>query len=130
MQSVLKDIICFTFENEVGRWGGNPHGKQGPQRALQMVFAAYNGRKNYKVELIIYAPMNYIGVHSRVLNDDGVPTSEWACHAYHDCEWRYGVNDFLHIYDHIRSLDSVSQPWYKIIFLGDEMRQALQASHH
>jgi len=134
--SVLENIICSTFEKEVGR-GQMAKGKQFAMDISFLLSVDINVEEgNRNLNIRIFAPSNYVGVltqetwnyyrHEDIkeYNDESIifkegknhiiGETEWERQSYHDSCWR---NDGIHsiLYKHketIITVDSMSN-WYK-----------------
>jgi len=121
MQSLVTKVLVQTFEEKAGKW--QTHAKDGKPKAVRFTFSLridHATESGYRyLDLIIYAPMNYVGVYARErwcvipledLTDDDDPeikpgkdynegAAEWKCHAYHDSGWRTdGIDGILREY--------------------------------
>lgn len=73
-------------------------------------------------ELIIHAPMNYVGVYTRETWDvakegeDYVQgASEWVCLGYHDSGWRETVRSFVKEHANVlQGFSGSSSSWYSV----------------
>lgn len=136
MHNLVADLIIEAFLDKVG--------KNQPGKALLVSFSKkinYNTEEGYRqYDLLIQAPMNYVGVFYRecwdviplealVETDDGDTEattdytkgeSPWQSLCYHDSGWREeGVQEFLR--NHKKDiLGFVSKPYFKVIDISCE----------
>ncbi len=121
MQSLITKVIVQTFEEKVGKH--QVHAKDGKLKAIRFTFSLridHSTESGYRyLDLLIYAPMNYVGVYARErwnvisledLTDEDDPEvnpgksyveggTEWKRYAYHDSGWRLdGVDRVLREY--------------------------------
>jgi hypothetical protein len=146
---ILSSIIQNTFEKQVGRWQSKNDRLSGYRpstetpKALLITFRLsvdHDKEDGYRwLELLIYAPSNYVGVlvreHSNVYQLDDVDHYEddesivfkkgkgyiesytdWKCYSYHDSCWRNdGIDRILKEYEErFSGIDFHTATWYTI----------------
>lgn len=124
LQYILGQIICNTFEQECERHQYKPedHGK-----CLYVCFDLtldYEKEEGYRwVELVIYAPCNYVAVFIREGKniktefETNLDHGKWERLSYHDSCWRQdGVSKFISRYNDRFSLIgfNFNKKWYSI----------------
>jgi hypothetical protein len=118
---LLTDIICRTFEKEIGKRQSNNHDECYRNAMLISFSAGQDKEDNYlSKELAIYGHNNYVQVWERsVANRFLVEAviSDWIMLVDHDSEWRscigswlFNNRDELQTFNFNRSVD-----WYKKI---------------
>lgn len=151
--NILSDIICDTFENEVGRW----QAKEDEPKALEVVFSTridYEKEEGYRgVHLLIYGEHNYVGVFKRdwwrVIDRDKIEydeetgeeswpdehfredMSEWEMLSYHDSCWRSdGVDRFIFANrDKLSTIGTPLKRWFNIIPMTPELQEQLETAY-
>lgn len=151
MRSMLGDIICQTFQRQVGKnqvpLFSAPEPGHMP-KAMRIEFRLptnYDKEEGYRhVELLLYAPGNYVAVVSRehwtVIPREALDYDEeneeefikqgydyeegygeWRRWSYHDSCWRTdGVDRFLHEYENrLQGLNGLGE-WYQTVELSSE----------
>lgn len=126
---ILSNIICDTFERQVGR------NLFAPPVAMDVKFdlcCDYENEDGYRwLHLRIYAPGNYVTVlvkeSWRVFKNDDPDTeiegeSGWKLKSYHDSCWREdGVHRTLRDYqDRLATVNTIFGAWYKKVSLSSE----------
>jgi len=141
--SILTTIITETFEKEVGR---NQTTKG--QKALLVSFRLpinTDKEDGYRcLELLVYGPMNYVGVYVRQTWDiislddldfdddgDGCPkpgkdyvktTTAWEQICYHDSGWRTdGIDRIIQMYED-QILGLKGPRWYQVVDAPQEIQ--------
>ncbi len=113
-------MIAQTFEEKAGKW--QVHAKDSKAKAVRFTFSLkidYSKENGYRyLELLIYAPMNYVGVFVRErwnvialedLTDEDDPEikpgkdytsggQEWKLVVSHDSGWRSGIDNVIREY--------------------------------
>jgi hypothetical protein len=145
MYDLVTKVLVQTFEEKVGKH--QIHNKDGKRRALKVVFSLtidHEKEDGYRfLDLIIYGPMNYVGVYARERwnvipledledEDDGGPkpgknyvegAEKWKRIAYHDSCWRTdGVHRLL--FENRLKITSFSgSSFYEVIDVPAEIDQ-------
>lgn len=139
MDTLVEQVIVQTFEEKAGKW----QNKQEKPKAILFKFSlkvdSSGTEEGYRhLEMLIFAPMNYVGVYVRELWDvipledleysekddeyyvkkgkDYIKgASEWKLVAYHDSGWRSdGVHRIL--WDNRHKIQGFSGPsFYTVI---------------
>jgi hypothetical protein len=154
LQWVLRTIICYEFEKNVGRnqavrlaSDSDKYSDQ-PMFGMLMNFCLYNvsdDQEYPKVQMLIFAPMNYVGVYYREsIRDACGPDdesddryTEWKRLSYHGSCWRDdGVDRFLSQFGpRINTLDwhknqetnMLNNEWYERFLVSEELAKVLRA---
>ena len=95
---MIRDVIAQSFTRAVGRWQGEvgDDSKPSERKALLVLFKV----KKRTIQMLIHAPMNYIGVYTRKGNLKGTSYGKWECLSYHDSCWiTDGIDRFLYQYE-------------------------------
>jgi len=135
MLDILRTIICYEFDRNVGRMQWKQHLDEQPMYGLEMNFCLRE--KNCddplypNVQLLIYAASNYVGVYyreSQTCDDYG----EWQHLSCHDSCWKDdGVGHFIRLYkDRITTLDwhdgICNNMWYSKQEISQELAEHLR----
>lgn len=136
--NLLTHVVVATFEEKVG--------KRQPAKYGKMTFALPTGvtEEGYRnLEVVIYAPMNYVQVWTRetadVISHEDMEYDEaqdeyfvkkgkdyvksatpWKCVADHDSAWRSGLENIFREYNLI--CFSGPNPWFTVV--GEEFKSA------
>ncbi len=104
MLYILQTIICYTFDDFIGRmqWKRQQDGE--PMYGMEITFRLhetdYDREARYPgVQLLIFAESNYVGVYYREseTRDEYEP---WKHLSRHDSCWKGdGVDRFLHLFE-------------------------------
>jgi len=88
--SLFRQMIIGLFENVVGK--GNTK-----KQALLLSLISEGEKGDFFVELLLYAPGNYVGVYTREAKlGRKIVFGKWKCLSYHDSCWRTdGVGNFF-----------------------------------
>lgn len=137
LPNLLTAVVRYTFLHEVGKHQANKH-----RLALLMSFATptKEGEEGYRyLDVLIYAPMNYVGVYRRerwdvipeadLGDDDEGPLpgksytkgeSPWKLVSYHDSGWPEGISNILQK-EHLLTWAHVGgdNGWYRIVDAAD-----------
>lgn len=134
---LLSDIICQTFEKEIGR--GQNRRPVAEQKAMLVGFRIpinYDKEDGYRqFDLLVYGPMNYVGVYIRErshvapLDKDGEVSEEyvktvgeWKCVGYHDSCWRDSIKQEIHRRGNdLQTFDGVIGRWYDSVSVPEEI---------
>lgn len=129
MLNILQNIICYEFDRCVGRMQWKQHLDDETMYGFEMNFSLNEKDWNVPlyphVQLLIFAPSNYVGVYyreSKTREDYG----EWVHLSKHDSCWRAdGVERFLlHFKDRICTLgwhDGIcNDKWYSKREISEE----------
>lgn len=123
MGNIAVTMINTTFEKDCGKW----QEKKAEPKAFRLRFDLTSGMKNctgyWDLEMVIYAPANYVAVWYRecwdYIKDDDLEYNEdtdeefvkegaegyikgagpWLCEGYHDSCWRDAVETVLKKYE-------------------------------
>lgn len=149
LQYLLSSIIRETFLKEVGKnqsrmpiGASTGAGNEPPEKGLRLKFKTrtdYSKEEGYRfVEVVIYAPMNYVQVWVRkswnVIPNDDLETGDdgdtyvkngkdydkgsdpWEKIADHDSCWTDGVDSVLKgEFGELTTFDGSSNHWYEIV---------------
>ena len=141
--SVLENIICSEFEQNVGRFQIKSNPKMGTVHYAMDITIALNifhdhNEEGYRnLHLRIYAPYNYVAVLVKedwtVISEDDIDHKNdclksgkdylkggtgWLIATYHDSVWRSTLHDILFAYRDRLSVIKDSY-WYKKTELSD-----------
>ena len=117
---MLSNIICETFEKEVGK---HQH-ETGKAMHIGFDLTTSKSRDQYRVcHMYIHAPANYVHVatQSESIDKDGAQHWRPMCHiGYHDSCWRDSIQSFIfqnrEELSVFRSFDLFS--WYDVVTLS------------
>lgn len=156
-RQIFADVIIHTFIREVGKHQIGRSRKDGVDPKAFLV--SFKTKTNYTVEegyrhidLLIYAPMNYVQVWVRErwdvipiedLEDDGQGDTlvragcsytkgetTWALMADHDSCWTEGVHNILRTHeDKIHLLESSLGNWFQVVRVPVELETLKSAKH-
>ena len=133
---ILRTIICYEFDQNVGRMQYERHLRGEPMHAMQMNFKLHE--EDYKsdplypgAQLLIFAASNYVGVYYREskARDEFSP---WIHRSDHDSCWKDdGVSRFISRYrDRFATLDwhdgLCNNKWYSKIQVSEEFYKKLR----
>jgi len=130
IQNILRTIICYEFENNVGGMQWKKHIDGETMHCMEMTFNLneidYKKPSLYpKVQLLIFGASNYIAVYYRE-SKTREEFQPWEHLSRHDSCWRDdGVGRFLsHFEDRMSTLgwhDGIgSNTWYRKRVMGEE----------
>jgi hypothetical protein len=122
---LLCNIICETFEKEVGRWqsnSGRAHNERRlvePSAMLISFTIPQDEVGNYRSkELAIYGHQNYVQVWERDTTNrmrTNAIISDWKMLIDHDSEWRICINNWLFNNRNELTTFGFFGNWYKVV---------------
>jgi hypothetical protein len=121
---LYRRLLATVVENTIRRQRGDADWRR--DKAIQVGYRMYDERV---LQLLFYAPTNYVAVASRVAGDDDRPFSlaegDWEMLGYHDICWRDSLDTFLaNHWDDIRSNDWTDS--YRVLTLDEGQQRYLR----
>lgn len=126
---LLQTIITQTFESEVDKF----QNKKDTQRALLVSFSLPTTveEEGYRtLDLLLYGPMNYVGVWVRERFEGYAAGSDqlcnkvepWKCLGYHDSCWRQCLGTLLSARSRDLNTFRTGEKWFSVIEVPEEIK--------